>query len=125
VKKITTLTHEQKALFPEYVERWTKIGLSCEPIDRTRAKAAVDLAYRCAGLKEPSTVIWADGPMSGGIIYTMLKETSVWASVRASVRDSVRASVWDSVRASVWDSVWASVRASVVDSVRASVWDSV
>ncbi len=50
---------------------------------------------------------------------------SVWASVRASVRDSV----WDSVRASVWDSVWdsvwASVRDSVWDSVSASVWASV
>ena len=53
----------------------------------------------------------------------ILKELSVWASVRASVGDSVwasvRASVWDSVRASVWDSVGA----SVWDSVRASVWD--
>ena len=46
---------------------------------------------------------------------------SIWASVRASVRDSVRASVWASVR----DSVWASVRDSVWDSVRDSVWDSV
>ncbi|MCK5017504.1 MAG: hypothetical protein KAS32_10595 [Candidatus Peribacteraceae bacterium] len=53
---------------------------------------------------------------------------SVWASVRDSVRDSVWASVRDSVRASVWASVrasvWASVRASVWDSVRDSVWDS-
>jgi hypothetical protein len=56
---------------------------------------------------------------------SVVNADSVWASVRASVRDSV----WDSVRASVWDSVRdsvrASVRASVWDSVRASVWDSV
>ena len=138
MKKLEKLTTEQVAAMPRYVEEWTRIGLSCEPIDEARTRAAVDLCYACAGLKPPKLMIVADGPVSGAIIASLLKTR---ASVRASVVDSVEASVVDSVRASVWasveasvrasvgasvvDSVWASVWASVVDSVWASVWASV
>jgi hypothetical protein len=32
-KPIESLTPEQEAKFPEYVEKWTKIGLNCDPCD--------------------------------------------------------------------------------------------
>jgi len=32
-KIITELTYAQKARFPEFVEKWIKIGLSTEPAD--------------------------------------------------------------------------------------------
>ena len=35
--KIEKLTPEQIAKMPEYIEKWTKIGLSTEPADRPRA----------------------------------------------------------------------------------------
>ena len=130
-KKIQTLTKQQRAKFPEYVERWTQVGLSTEPLDRAKIERAVALACKCARIEAPKQIVLCGGPISA--LLTKVTLQNLPDSVRDSVRDSVGASVWDSVRASVWDSVWDSVRdsvwasvgASVGDSVWASVWDSV
>ena len=56
-KKIEKLTPEQIARFPEFVERWTNIGLSTAPADRPRAEKLPD------GLKKAE-------PENGKIIVT-------------------------------------------------------
>ena len=133
-QKIETLTESQKSKLPEYIEKWTKIGLSTEPANRQKAEEGVRKAYEDAGLSTPR-IVWCSSPLTQGLVRAIilsifkngLKE--IGASVRDSVWDSVWASVWDSVgdsvRASVRASVGDSVGASVGDSVRASVWDSV
>ena len=149
LKRIESLTKEQEDRFQEFIDKWTKIGLSTEKANREEAEKGILMAYKTAGLKAPK-IVWCDSPLSMGltraIVVGLAKgqvnvgknvKDSVWASVMdsvwdsvrdsvrdsvmASVRDSVGASVWDSVRDSVRDSVWASVRDSVMD----SVWDSV
>ncbi len=40
-KKIETLTESQKSKLPEYIEKWTKIGLSTEPANRQKAEEGV------------------------------------------------------------------------------------
>ena len=127
VSKIEKLTPKQIARFPEFRERWTKIGLCTDPADRPRAEAAIHESYRAAGLQPPRKIVWCGSPLSQGLTRAIILDNnkqlmaSVGASVRDSVGDSVRASVWDSV----WDSVGASVGDSVGDSVGASVGDSV
>ena len=96
---IEKLTPEQEALLPVYRDKWLKIGLSCEPLDPEKAKAAAILAYKKAGLEPPRIFVCCQSPFSGVIAATILKRASVGDSVGASVRDSV------------WDSVWASVGA--------------
>jgi hypothetical protein len=130
MKRIETLSSEQTARFPEFIQRWTDIGLSTEPANRPEAERGVRIAYELAGKPPPEKIIWCGSPLSQGLTRAIifgLKDGSikVWASVRASVGDSVGASVGASVRDSVRDSVWDSVRDSVWDSVRASVRDSV
>ena len=121
--RIESLTPEQIAKFPAYVEEWTRYGTCTEPADRPRAEAAIAAMYEVAG-KEPPRVIWCDSPLSMALAQEVVKKfgASVGASVRASVWDSVRASVRASVGASVWASVGDSVWASVGASVRASVF---
>ena len=133
---ITELTAEQKTRFAEFINKWTKIGLSTAPADRVKAEQGINQIYAIAGLKAPK-IIWCTSPLANGLTRAVIKEMRKKSkredSVRASVWDSVWASVWDSVGASVGASVWASVGASVGDSVgdsvwasvRASVWDSV
>ena len=105
MRKIESLTAEQKAKFPEYVRRWTEIGLSTEVADRPRAEAAMVRMYEIAGLKPPR-IVWCGSPLSMALTRAvLLKVPETGASVGASVRDSVR----DSVGASVRDSVGASV----------------
>ena len=133
-KKITSLTPEQIAMFPEFVERWTKIGLCTDPADRPAAEAAIREMYRIAGLTDPQRIVWCGSPFSQALTRAIVfNQPQELAGVGANVRDSVRRSVWasvldsvwDSVKDSVWDSVGANVMDSVLDSVRDSVRDSV
>ena len=83
---IDALTPEQIARFPEFVDRWTKIGLETAPADRPRAEAAIHMMYEGAGLKRPP-IVWCSSPFA--MALTMVCVPSVRASVRASVGDSV------------------------------------
>ena len=118
--KIESLSAEQIARFPHYVSEWTAHGLRAAPADRSESELAIREMYSVAGLPPPE-VIWAQSPLSGALVVTVLRR----ASVGASVGDSVGASVGASVRTSIRTSVAASVRDSVGASVGASVWDSV
>jgi hypothetical protein len=60
-KKIEQLTEEQKARFPEFVEKWTKIGLSTEPTDKATAEEGARKAYEIAGVKCPP-IHWCRSP---------------------------------------------------------------
>jgi len=127
---IKSLSNAQRARFPEFVDKWTKIGLCTDPADRPSAELAIKLMYKYAKLEEPR-IVWCSSPLVN--VLTRASVLKVGASVRTLVEDSVRDSVWASVEASVGDSVRDSVEASVGDSVRdsveasveASVWDSV
>jgi len=57
-KKIESLTVEQESRFPEFVEKWTHIGLSSDPADRPRAEKAVHETYARAGLAAPARIVW-------------------------------------------------------------------
>ena len=116
--KIELLTAEQIAKFPDFIEKWTKIGLSTEPADRPKAEAAIREMYGIAGLPPPKKIIWCGSPLSQGITRAIILDKKFLKDVRDSVGDSVG----DSVRASVWASVRASVRASVLASVGDSVY---
>jgi hypothetical protein len=61
---IESLTPEQIAKFPEYVAKWTAIGLSTEPADRPAAERAIALCYTLAGLEPPKTIIWCGSPLA-------------------------------------------------------------
>lgn len=63
-KKIETLTQDQINLFPTYVNKWLKHGLSTEPVDIEQAKKAARKAYRLAGLKEPTQFYLVDSPIA-------------------------------------------------------------
>ena len=113
-KMITELTQEQKDRFPEFIKKWTDIGLCTKKTDRTKAEKACREAYVVAGLEEPKMILWASSPLGLLMTAKLIKEIAKnglkpYSDMNlSSVRDSVGASVWDSVR----------------DSVRASVWDS-
>ena len=106
MEKIEKLTKEQEARFPEFVKKWTEIGLCTKPANRKEAEEGIRMAYAAAGLKEPK-IVWTTSPLASGLTRAIVQKhkddigAAVKASVWASVRDSVWASVRDSVRASV------------------------
>lgn len=61
---LTQLTEEQKARMPFYVDKWTKIGLSTNAVDRPAAEISIKALYALAKLSEPR-VEWYDDPIQG------------------------------------------------------------
>ena len=123
---IKSLTKSQSNKFPEYVDRWIKIGLSTQPADRESANRAIDLAYASAGLSEPRIRLWMPSPFAGAIASAMLT-----SKVFNQVRDQVGNQVWDQVGDQVedqvgdqvWSQVWDQVLFQVLDQVRSQVGD--
>ena len=107
MSRIEKLTAEQEAMFGDYVERWTRIGLCTDPADRPKAEQAIRDAYRLGGRSEPDRIVWCGSPFGMALTRAIIQQHG--ASVGASVGDSVGASVGASVRDSVRDSVRASV----------------
>jgi hypothetical protein len=91
---IQTLSKEQRARFPEFVEKWVRIGLSTAPIDMNRVREALVIAYGKAHRPTPKVVVKCTSPLATFLTRGVL---STIASVSASVSDSVRASVSASV----------------------------
>lgn len=90
-KVIDSLTPEQEALLDVYAEKWEKIGLSCEPINKERATAAIRKAYECAKLTPPQRIEFFPSP-----------EAAVKAAMKASgdTREEVLSGVaWGSMDA--------------------------
>ena len=76
-KKIEKLTEAQKARFGEWVEKWTKIGLSTERAEFDRAEQAVLKCYDLIERPRPEKIIRAGSPYSAtleGIRYVVNKE---------------------------------------------------
>jgi hypothetical protein len=140
-EKIERLTPEQEARFPEFVERWTKIGLSTEPADRPRAEAAVREMYARAGLAPPQKIVWCGSPLSLALTRSVIVDRNllkkgvgvsvttsviygIWDSVGESVDAYVSDSIWDSVTSGIGNhvgSIWDNVTTSIMDSLRESV----
>lgn len=62
---IEQLTDEHRASFDSYVDKWTAIGRSTEPMDRDRAAAALADAYKAADLDPPAEIHYALSPLAG------------------------------------------------------------
>lgn len=65
---LTKLTPEQEAMIPQWVQKWTAIGLSTAPADRGRAEEAIGGYYAAAKLPAPKHFIWASSPMATAVI---------------------------------------------------------
>jgi hypothetical protein len=78
------LTPGELARIPEFIEHWTRIGLSTTPVEHPQAERALCRLYTAAGLAEPA-VVWASCPMTAmlsAIVYTAIRATGREAEVR-------------------------------------------
>ena len=69
------MTPEQEALYPQYREKWKKIGTSCEPLDFEVSKEAVCDMYRLVGLQPPETFLRARSPVEAARMAAQLEGT--------------------------------------------------
>lgn len=106
MSKITSLTEEQKAQFPDWVKRYTETGLSCEPADKPRAERGVRAHYACAKIECPETMVWVSSPLVISIAspvaaYLIENGRPVSRGALGGVIDKTFSSVSPDIRAAV------------------------
>ena len=113
--RLTELTDEQRARIPEWIDRWTAIGLSTEPVDVDRVRAAIAQEYACARLDMPDRVVVCPNPLVMAFA----------ASIAAQLLDTANGSVYDAVGGALGGAVCGAVGGSVDGAVRDEVDDEV
>lgn len=91
------LSKAQEAALEPHAYRWNKICLSTAPLDRTKAKAAVELAYDCSGLKAPAQFVWCCSPLAMDLAYRLIGDDAVYNAVDSAAFDEVYAAISGSV----------------------------
>lgn len=76
--KIKKLTDEQTAMLPQFVDKWTNIGLCTEPANRPEAEKHLAEAYKQAGLEPPKKIYWAESPQAGHNLHCKLSGKNEW-----------------------------------------------
>ena len=124
MKTITTLTDEQIARMPEWVDKWTANGWSTEPADWDAAERGIREIYRLLDIplrvvsRSPSPLVTC---LAGLISSEILRASNVGLNVRSNVRSNV----WNDVGISVGINVENNVRDNVRHSVGINVWNNV
>ena len=75
--KITKLTSKQIDSLPVYRDKWLKIGLSTDEVNRDKAQQAISNAYKVVDLKPPTKWIWLPSPLHGAIGSYVLSNSIV------------------------------------------------
>lgn len=73
--KIESLTKEQEAKFPEYVEKWTNIGLSTDNSRCHDVRDELEKIYKEGGLECPKVIIHLDSPLAANYLINIIVAT--------------------------------------------------
>jgi len=120
---ITGLTEEQKSRFPEFVDKWIKIGLSTEPADRPKSEECIKHLYKLAELEEPK-IVWAPCPLSGALTASVLFNLKKF-STDLPVRSAVYSAIYSAVDSVVYSAVYSAVDSVVRSAVYSAVYSAV
>ena len=125
MKKITKLTAEQIARFPEWADKWIKIGLCTDEADWDTFGNSLRIAYERAGIPFPNKIIRVQSPIVGAFASSIAESIFRNGTVRDAVVDAVVDAVGDAVDDAVRGAVGGAVRGAVVgavdDAVRGAV----
>jgi hypothetical protein len=126
---IESLTKEQEALIPEYVKKYTELGLSTKPVSKERVEEIISQVYKAGKVKKPKMILHVDSPLAIFYAYAILEELEkqkiFGSNISGSVLNSVDSIVLDSVGKNVFSSVKSNVRSNIWNDVWSNVWTSV
>lgn len=125
---LTKLTPHQISQIDVCSVNWTRICLNTDPIDRPRAKAAIELTYECAGMLGPTRFIWFQSPLALRVCAGMIcarsavREVSddVYGDVYCALEDSVVYEVHDLVNSAVYD-LFEQIYNPVIDAITTEI----
>jgi hypothetical protein len=120
------LTKEQESKLSEYRDRWIKIGLSTDRINRPDAiKRWREFDRIILKNKKEVPIVFLNSPLETWIAVCMFKTIQVRSQVDSQVWRQVGSQVDSQVRRQVWNQVWSQVDSQVESQVRSQVWRQV
>lgn len=90
-EKITQLTPAQQAMIPVYREKWKRIPISTQPIDRQKASVAVNVAYKLIGEPDPDVVFCSSPREALNAIITSKLQLHLGRRLENRLRKPLRA----------------------------------
>lgn len=127
------------AAAPALVEKWSRISLNTEPVDRAAAEAAVAELYRLGGFEAPGRFVWCASPLEAARLIVSGEIEGV-ERLGDSLREELRNGPWQRARAqllgqlgqaSAWAQVWretcgpiAPIATRLVEHITAAVGDA-
>src|SRR5574337_930661 len=140
VKRIDSLTPQQRARMHEWADQWISVGLRTGAADRPKFEKAAEQCYRAAGLPWHGNVVWVPSAIVMAIAAPVAAlgiqlhratnpgeavRVAVSGAVDGAVRDAVDGAVSDAVDGAVSDAVRGAVSGAVDGGVRNAVRNAV
>ena len=125
MKKITELTKEQESRFPEWADKWTKIGLCTDEADWDTFEKNIRIAYDKAGVAFPNKIIRVQSPIVGALASSIAESFLKHGAVGGAVDGAVGGAVDDAVHGAVGGAVHGAVLGAVLGAVHGAVDDAV
>lgn len=109
---ITELTEEQKKMIPVYANKWTKIGLSTEPLKGY--EEAINLFYeKILNKKRPTKIILFSSPLQ--ISKLVMEQTG--KQINKELRQQTEVQVWEQVMGQVMEQIMEQIRKQISEQV--------
>ena len=115
---IKELTEEQKLYFPEWVEKWIKIGLQTGETDWDTFDKYMPICYEKAGLQYPKTTVRVDSPLVGALAASISR--SVLSYINKYL-NTVSSAVGPAIDSAVGSAVDSEVDSEVDSAIRSAV----
>ena len=103
--KIEKLTQKQEALIPVYREKWRRIALSTEAIDRQKASNAIKAAYELMGYPEPE-IIFCDSPEAAGYAIVSQLESQLGSQLGSLLVNQLYSQLVNQLENELWSQLW-------------------
>lgn len=124
---IEALTQEQIDKFPFYVDKWVKIGLSTEDVNKQDAENAINKCYELGGISKPKKIIWVQSPIAIYCLLEILKGSDEGDNklLRDSILTSLESKDSISVNIETKGAAWDSVKLSLKSNINDYLWNSI
>jgi len=127
VEKITEITPEQEARFPEWVDKWVKVGLNTSPTDKSIGRTAALEMYDAIGYERPSVVIQMSSPYASsmGGAYAVIQMAGLEDGLTLDqIRGRIGTNIKEDIFASVAEQVSEQMKQKFSTSEKTNVKDA-
>ncbi|MBW4683151.1 MAG: hypothetical protein KME19_24160 [Microcoleus vaginatus WJT46-NPBG5] len=124
--KIEKLTPEQEALIPLYSEKWRKIAVATQPIDRQKASETIKEVYALMGLSEPE-ILFYDSPYEA---LKILKKkhhqfcTNRWSSLSNQLKSQLLTQLESELLSQVESQLFTQLESQLLQPLKEKLWES-